>query len=57
MDLDTHRSVHDEAVFPWLENAVEHARARNQGKLLICLECVRNELLEMEHETKVATRP
>ena len=54
MELDTHKSVHDEDVTSWLENAVEHARARNQGKLLGYLECVRNELTEMKHETRFA---
>ena len=57
MDLDTHRSVHDETVVSWLENAMNHARAQNQGKLLTYLECVGNELIEMRHETELATRP
>ena len=57
MDLDTHKCVYDEAIAYWLENAVEHARARNQGKLLGYLECVSNELTEMRHETELATRP
>ena len=54
MDLDTHGSVHDEAVVLWLEDSIEHARAQNQGKLLGYLECVRNELTEMKHETRFA---
>ena len=57
MDLDTHKSVYDEAVVSWLEDSIEHARAQSQGKLLVCLECVRNELTEMRHETELATRP
>ena len=54
MDLDTHGSVHDEAVVSWLEDSIERARAQNQGKLLGYLECVRNELTEMKHETRFA---
>ena len=57
MELDTHKSLYDEAVASWLENAIEHARARNQGKLLGYLECVSNELTEMRHEMELATRP
>lgn len=57
MDLDTYRSVHDEAVASWLKNAIEHARIQNQGKLLGYLECVSNELTEMRHEMGLATRP
>lgn len=57
MDLDTHKSVYDEGVVSWLENAMEHARANDQVKLLFCLECVSNELTEMRHETGLATRP
>lgn len=56
MDLDTHKSVYDEAIASWLKNAVEHACAQNQGKLLGYLECVRNELAEMSHETRLDTR-
>ena len=54
MDLNTPKSVHDEAIASWLENAVEHAHAQNQGKLLGYLEHVRNELAEMRHETRFA---
>ncbi len=54
MDLDTHKSAYDGAVVSWLENAIEHAHAQNQGKLLGYLECVRNELTEMKHETRFA---
>ncbi len=57
MELGTHKSVHDEAVASWLENAIEHARAQNQSKLLRYLECVSNELIEMGHEAGLATRP
>lgn len=57
MDLGTYESAYDGAAVSWLENAMEHARARNQGKLLSCLECVRNELIEMARETRLATRP
>ncbi len=57
MDLATHESLYDETVVLWLENAVEHARARNQGKPLGYLECVRNELTEMRYETELVTRP
>ena len=53
MDLDTHGSVHDEAVVLWLEDSIEHARAQNQGKLLGYLECVSNELAEMRRETRL----
>ncbi len=55
MELDTQESVHDEAVVSWAENAMEHARANDQAKLLSYLECVRNELTEMRHETGFAT--
>ncbi len=57
MDLDTRKSVHDEAVASWLENAIEHAQAQSQGKLLGYLEQVRNELTEMKHEPVSGTRP
>ena len=57
MELDTHRSVYDEAVNSWLENAMNHARTQDQGKLLGYLEHVRNELTEMRHEMELATRP
>ena len=57
MHLDTHKSVYDEAVVSWLENAIAHAHDNDQVKLLSCLECVRNELIEMRHETELATRP
>ncbi len=57
MELDTQESVHDEAVVSWLENAMNHARANDQAKLLSYLECVRNELIEMGHEAGLATRP
>ncbi len=57
MYLDSLESVHDEAVASWLENAIEHARAQNQSKLLRYLECVSNELIEMGHEAGLATRP
>ncbi len=57
MYLDSLESVHDEAVVSWAENAMEHARANDQAKLLSYLECVRNELIEMGHEAGLATRP
>ncbi len=57
MELDTHKSVYDEAVVYWVENAIAHAHDNDQVKLLSCLECVRNELIEMRHETELATRP
>ncbi len=57
MELNTHKSVHDEAVASWLENAMEHAQAQNQVKLLGYLECVRDELTEMRHETRFAANP
>ncbi len=57
MESNRHESAYDETVVPWLENAMEHARAQSQGKLLGYLECVRNELTEMRHETELATRP
>ena len=57
MDLDTHQSGHDEDVVSWLRDAMEHARAQNQSKLLAYLECVSNELTDMRHETELATRP
>ncbi len=57
MDLDTHKSAYDETIVSWLENAINHARAQNQGKLLGYLECVSNELTDMRHETELATRP
>ena len=57
MNPGTHDGVHDEAVFSWLDDATEHARANAQAKLLCCLECVRNELIEMKHEGGLATRP
>ncbi len=57
MYLDSLESVHDEAVASWLENAIEHARAQNQSKLLRYLECVSNELIEMGHETRLAANP
>ena len=56
MELDRHESVYDKTVMSWLDNAMEHAHARNQGKLLACLECVRNELTEMRHETELPAR-
>ncbi len=57
MDLDTNRSLYDETILSWLENAMEHARANDQATLLSYLECVRNELIEMGHEAGWATRP
>ncbi len=57
MNLDTHKSAYDETVVSWLENAIVHAHDNDQSKLLSCLECVRNELIEMRHETELATRP
>ncbi len=57
MDLDTHKSAYDETVVSWLENAMNHARVQRQGKLLGYLECVRNELTEMRHETRLAANP
>ena len=57
MHLDTLESAYDATVASWLENAVKHAHAQNQGKLLAYLECVGNELTEMKHETELATRP
>jgi hypothetical protein len=57
MDLDTHKSAYDETVMSWLENAIVHAHDNDQSKLLSCLECVRNELIEMRQETELATRP
>ncbi len=57
MDLDIQESVHEEGVVSWLENAIEHAQAQSQGKLLGYLECVRDELTEMRHETGFAANP
>ena len=57
MDLDTHKSVYDETVISWLENAIEHAHAHGQVKALSYLGHVRNELTEMRYETELATRP
>ena len=57
MNPGTHDSVYDEAVVAWLDNATEHARANAQAKLLYCLECVSNELIEMKREAGLATRP
>ncbi len=57
MDLDTHKSSYEEAVVSWVENAIEHAQAQSQGKLLGYLECVRDELTEMRHETGFAANP
>jgi hypothetical protein len=57
MDLDTHEGAYDETVVAWLDNAIEQARASAQAKSVYCLECVRNELVEMKHEAGLATRP
>jgi hypothetical protein len=57
MDLDIQESVHEEGVVSWLENAIEHAQAQSQGKLLGYLECVRDELTEMRYETGFAANP
>ncbi len=54
MESNRHESAYDETVVPWLENAMEHAHTQNQDKLLVYLECVRNELTEMRHETRFA---
>ena len=50
MNPGTYDSVRDEAVVAWIDDATEHARADAQAKLLYCLECVRNELIQMKHE-------
>ena len=57
MNLDTHEEVHDKAVVAWLDDAIGHARADSQGKILYCLECVRNELIEMKHEAAGSATP
>ena len=57
MNPGTHDGVHDEAVFSWLDDATEHARANAQAKLLCCLECVRSGLIEIKHVAGLATRP
>ncbi len=57
MELDTHKSAYDETVVSWVENAIAHAHDNDQVKLLSCLECVRNELIEMKHEAGLATPP
>ncbi len=57
MNPEPYDGVLDEAVVAWLDDATEHARADAQAKLLCCLECVRNELIEMKHEAGLATRP
>lgn len=57
MDLDTLEDAYDETVVAWLDNAIEHARADARARSVYCLECVRNELIEMKHEAGLATRP
>ncbi len=57
MNPGTYDSVRDEAVVAWLDDATEHAHANAQAKLLYCLECVRNELIQMKHEAGLATPP
>ena len=57
MDLDTLEGAYDETVVAWLDNAIERARADAQSKSVYCLECVRNELIEMKHEAGLATPP
>ena len=57
MDLDTLEGAYDETVVAWLDNAIERARADAQAKSVYCLECVRNELIEMKHESGLSTPP
>jgi len=57
MDPDTLEGAYDETIVAWLDNAIELARADAQARSVYCLECVRNELIEMKHEAGLATPP